>query len=300
MQKIIPHLWFDGEAEAAARLYTSLIPDSRIERVSRYGKAGFERHGRPEGTVMTVAFTLGGYRLVGLNGGPQFRPTPAISYALVLEDESAVDRVWDGLAEGSYVLMPLACYDWSPKYGWLSDRFGVSWQMLIGKRSDIAGQTLAPTLMFVGDQAGRAEEAIAHYTAVFPGSRIGGIARHDASGPDPAGTVRHAQFYLNGEAFWAMDSALAHGFGFTEANSLLVLCESQEEVDHYWRALSAVPEAERCGWLKDRFGVSWQIVPAALIDMMADPDPARVARVTEAFMAMKKLDIALLECAYAG
>lgn len=298
MQKIIPHLWFDGAAEEAARLYTSLIPGSRIGTITRYGKAGFEQHGRPEGTVMTVEFDLGGYRLVGLNGGPHFRFTPAISYFVMLEAEDEVDRLWSGLADGGTVLMPLDAYDWSPRYSWLNDRFGVSWQIALGSRADV-GQTVAPSLLFVGPQAGRAEEAIAHYTSIFPDSRIQGILRHDGAGPETAGTVMHAQLHLGGETFMAMDSALAHDFGFTPANSQLVMCDSQEEIDHYWTALSAVPEAEQCGWLQDRFGVSWQVVPARLIDLMTDPDSARVARVTEAFMQMKKLDIASLERAAA-
>jgi predicted 3-demethylubiquinone-9 3-methyltransferase (glyoxalase superfamily) len=154
--------------------------------------------------------------------------------------------------------------------------------------------------MFTGEQAGRAEEAMAHYTAVFPEAAIQGVHRYDGSGADAEGTVMHAQFTLCGETFMAMDSALEHGFGFSTANSHLVLCRDQAEIDHYWRALSAVPEAEQCGWLADRYGVSWQVAPARMIEMMTDPDPARVARVTDAFMAMKKLDLATLERAYAA
>ena len=299
MQKIIPHLWFDGQAEDAARLYTPLIAGSRVGRVTRYGKAGFEQHGQREGTAMTAEFDLGGYRMVGLNAGPHFRFTPAVSYFVMLEAEADVDRLWAGLIEGGSVLMPLDAYDWSPKYGWLNDRYGLSWQIALGKLSDV-GQTVTPALLFTGGQAGRAEEAINHYTSVFPDSHIKGMLRYDGSGPDPAGTIMHGQFSLCGQTFMAMDSALAHDFKFSEANSHLVLCKTQEEIDHFWSALSAVQEAERCGWLKDRFGVSWQVVPDVLIEMMTDPDPAKVGRVTEAFMAMTKLDVAKLKRAYAG
>lgn len=299
MQKIVPQLWFDDDAEEAVGLYTALVPGSRICHVARYGKAGFEQHGRPEGSVMTVDFELGGYRMTGLNGGPHFRFTPAVSYFVALDEEQAVDRLWAGLVEGGKVLMPFDAYPWSAKYGWLADRYGVSWQVALGKRADV-GQAVCPALLFVGDQLGRAEEAIAHYISVFPDSRVVGILHYDGSGADAAGTVQHAQFQLAGETFMAMDSALDHDFGFTEANNHLVLCETQDEVDHYWAALSAVPEAEQCGWLKDRFGVSWTIVPRRLLDMMAEGDPARVERVTGAFMQMKKLDIAALERAYAG
>jgi predicted 3-demethylubiquinone-9 3-methyltransferase (glyoxalase superfamily) len=299
MQKIIPQLWFDHEAEEAARFYASLFPDAQIGRIVRYGAEGRDIHGQPEGRVMTVEFELAGYRLVALNGGPHFRFSPAISLFVILESEAEVDKLWHSLVEGGDVMMPLDSYDWSARYGWLSDRYGLSWQIMLGKREDV-GQSITPSLLFVDGQHGRAKEATEFYTSVFDNSRIAGILHYDGSGVDPAGTVKHAQFYLEGEAFMAMDSALVHDFGFTEAISFMVCCETQAEIDRYWGALSAVPEAERCGWLKDRFGVSWQIVPSALADMMADPDRAKVDRVVQAFMQMKKLDIAALERAREG
>jgi predicted 3-demethylubiquinone-9 3-methyltransferase (glyoxalase superfamily) len=298
MQRIVPFLWFDGTAEEAARFYTGLFPGGRTGRIARYGKEGFEIHGQPEGRVMTVEFELAGFRFGAINGGPIFRFTPAVSCLVTLGAAAELDRLWAGLAEGGTVLMPLDAYAWSSRYGWLEDRYGLSWQLML----DANGTTpaITPMLLFTGAQAGQAEEAIAHYTAIFPDSRVDGIMRHDGSGPDAAGTVLHARFRLFGQGFAATDSAYPHGFGFTEANSLLVLCDTQEEIDRCWSALSAVPEAERCGWLKDRFGVSWQIVPAVLPAMMSDPDPERVARVTQAYLRMGKFEIAALERAYTG
>ncbi|WP_306006512.1 VOC family protein [Aquicoccus porphyridii] len=290
-QKIIPHLWFDGAAEDAAELYTSLVPDSSIGTVSRYGKAGFEVHGQPEGTAMNVEMRLGGQPLLALNGGPMFRPTPAMSYFLTFEDRDALDRAWQALGDGGQVHMPLDAYPWSPCYGWLDDRWGVSWQIALGELSQTGGQALTPMLLFSGAQAGKAEAALAHYTEIFPESGIEALLRHDGSGPDPAGTVMHAQFQLAGQTFMAGDSALAHDFTFTEANSLVVFCEDQAEIDRYWHALSAVPEAGRCGWLKDRFGLSWQIIPRHLPALLASPDP----KVMETFLQMGKIDISALE-----
>lgn len=299
MQKIVPHVWFDHEAEEAARYYLSLFRGSKIRGVTRYGKEGFAIHGQPEGRVMTVDFELGGYRLVAINGGPHFTPTPAVSFFVMLESEPEVDALWAGLLDGGSELMPLRAYEWSARYGWLNDRYGVSWQIALGRRRDV-GQTITPSLLFTGPQHGRAEEAIELYCSLFPGSRVEAILRHDGSEGETAGTVKHARFTLGGETFMAMDSAQPHGFGFTEAVSLMVRCETQAEIDHFWEALSAVPEAEQCGWLKDRFGLSWQIVPSLLPAMLMDPDAEKSQRVTKAFLAMRKFDIEALQRAYAG
>jgi len=118
--------------------------------------------------------------------------------------------------------------------------------------------------------------------------------------PDKAGTVKHGTFTLGGQNFAAMDSAYEHGFFFNEAVSLMVHCDDQAELDRYWNALSAQPDAEQCGWLKDSYGLSWQVVPTAMDDMMAEGSPDAVARVTRSFLAMKKFDIAALERAYRG
>ena len=107
-------------------------------------------------------------------------------------------------------------------------------------------------------------------------------------------------FRLEGQWFVAMDSAHEHGYNFNEAISFMVYCEDQEEIDYYWNRLSAVPEAEQCGWLKDQYGVSWQIVPAVMDEMMRDEDPERLSRVTQAFLTMKKFDLAQLQRVYAG
>lgn len=302
MQKIIPNLWFDSEAEEAAKYYSTLLPHSRVGAVTRYGKEGFEIHGQPEGKVMTVEFELAGYKFVGINGGPHFKFTPAISFWVVCETEKEVDTLWGKLSEGGAPLMELQKYDWSEKYGWIMDNYGLTWQISLGRLSDV-GQTITPSLLFVGRQHGRAEEAIRLYSSIFRGSNSTGILRYGAGeSPEKEGTVKHAQFSLGGEVFMAMDSALEHSFTFNEAISLMVNCESQEEVDYFWEKLSegGDEKAQQCGWLKDRYGVSWQVSPTVLQTMITDPDPKKVARVTKAFLAMKKFDIAELQKAFEG
>jgi predicted 3-demethylubiquinone-9 3-methyltransferase (glyoxalase superfamily) len=155
--------------------------------------------------------------------------------------------------------------------------------------------------MFVGNVVGKAEEAINFYVSVFHNSKVGGIDRYGkGEEPDAEGTVKHASFTLEGQEFAAMDSAFPHKFAFNEAISLIVHCENQEEIDYYWKKLSADPMAEQCGWLKDKYGLSWQVTPNALQEMLMDKDEKRKAWVTEAFLKMKKFDIAELRIAYEG
>ena len=299
-QKITPCLWFDSNAEDAASFYTSLFDDSGIDGILRYGDEGTEITGKQAGSVMTVDFRLAGTRFTGLNGGPQFTFNPTISFFVMCESEAEVDALWEKLCMGGAALMELSKYDWSEKYGWVQDRFGLTWQIGLGKISDV-GQKITPSLMFTGKQHGRAEEAIALYTRIFDHSKVDGILRHAAGEGEPEGTVKHAQFALNHEKFMVMDSSAGHAFAFNEAISLQIACASQDEVDAFWARLTANGGEEGpCGWLKDPFGVSWQVVPTVLQKLLSDPDPAKTQRVTRAFLQMKKYDIAALQRAHAG
>jgi len=155
--------------------------------------------------------------------------------------------------------------------------------------------------MFVGNVAGKAEEAINFYVSIFHDAKVDDVMRYNKDEePDKEGTIRHASFTLETQQFAAMDSALEHNFAFNEAISLMVHCDNQEEIDYYWDRLSADPKAEQCGWLKDKYGLSWQVVPNAMDEMLRDKDPNKIARVTEAFLKMKKFNLATLEKAYRG
>lgn len=299
-QKIIPHLWMDDQAEEAASFYTSLFPQSRISTVTRFHEVGSEIHRKPPGSVSAVEFELSGYRMVIINGGPLFQITPAISLFVTCESREEIDELWDRLLDGGQAMMPISDdYAWSQRYGWLQDRFGLTWQLSQGRIEDV-GQKIAPSFLFVGDQFGRAEEALKLYTSVFENTKVDGILRYEAGEPGPEGAVKHAQFSLDGQVLMVMDGPGEHAFTFTEGVSLLVPCQSQNEVDRFWDAFSedGDPEAQQCGWLKDRFGVSWQIVPERLLEMLKDDDYTRVGRVTDSFMQMKKLDLDELERVY--
>lgn len=293
MPMITPHLWFATHAVEAAELYAATFPDSRITDVTTV-------HDTPSGDTDVVSFQLWGQPFVAISAGPLFELNPSVSFLVSCDTVAAVDALWERLSEGGAPLMPLDAYPFSDRYGWVADRYGVSWQIM-HTGPDAAPQRITPTLLFVGDVAGRAEEAIAFYISVFPDSDAGPVVRYGAhEEPDVAGTVKHARFRLDGQEVAAMDSALDHRFGFNEAISFMVSCETQEEIDHYWRRLSAVPDAERCGWLKDRYGLSWQVVPSGMAALLRTGTAEQSGRVTAAFLAMGKLDLAELQRAYDG
>jgi len=300
MQRIVPHLWFDTQAEEAAKFYASVFPNSAVESVVTL-------HNTPGGDSVAVSFNVNGYRFQAISAGPLFTINPSISFMVnfdpsKLEDaEKNLRYAWANLSGGGEVLMPLDSYPFSPLYGWTQDRYGVSWQLMMSAPEGGDRPFITPALMFVGDLTGKAEEATDFYLSVFEGAERGVISRYEAGqGPDVAGTVNYTDFTLEGQWFAAMDSALEHQFSFNEAVSLLVNCDSQDEIDRYWQRLSAVPEAEQCGWLKDKYGVSWQITSSAMDEMLVHGTPEQVDRVTQAFLPMKKLDVKTLEDAYHG
>jgi predicted 3-demethylubiquinone-9 3-methyltransferase (glyoxalase superfamily) len=206
-----------------------------------------------------------------------------------------IDEVWKKLEVGGTALMPIGEYPFSHRYGWIQDKYGVSWQLMLTNPDGEERPTIVPSFLFVGDVCGRAREALEFYTDTFKESKKGTMVPY---GKNPMNereeNLMFSDFKLYDMWFAAMDSGHMHAFGFTEALSLLVQCDSQEEIDAYWSALSAVPKAEQCGWLKDKFGVSWQVNPAELQRIMQSGDKEKIARVTKAFLQMKKFDLAAL------
>ena len=278
MQKITPHLWFDKEAREAAEFYTSLFPNSKITNITTL-------HDTPSGDSDIVSFELAGQSFMGISAGPLFKFNPSVSFFLNFdpsrdpEARNNLDRIWERLSEGGTALMPLDKYPFSERFGWVQDKYGLSWQLILSDPEGEERPFIVPSLMFVGEVAGRAEEAMNHYLSVFKNSKPGAIARYGAGQePDKEGTVMFADFMLEGQWFAAMDSAHEHHFAFNEAISFLVACDTQEEIDYFWERLSAVPDAEQCGWLKDKFGVSWQISPTALRAMLTNGTREQIDR----------------------
>ena len=298
MQKIVPHLWFDTQAKEAAEFYTATFPDSKIESTTVLRDT-------PSGDCDVVTFNLNGHDFMSISAGPLFKFNPSISFMVNFDpsrDDQAKEHLqglWDKLIEGGTALMPLQEYPFSKLYGWVQDRFGVTWQLILTDPDGEPRPFIIPSLMFAGDKTNKAEEAMQFYLEVFKNAKQGIVARYEEdTGPAKKGSLMFADFTLENQWFAIMDSGEEQSFTFNEAISLLINCDNQEEIDYYWEKLSAVPEAEQCGWLKDKFGVVWQVSPAALDKMMNEGTPEQIARVTQAFLKMKKFDLATLEAAY--
>lgn len=272
---IYPCLWFDNQAEVAAKFYISVFKNGSIT----------------SSNSIVVTIDVHDQKFMLLNGGLKFKINPSMSFYMVCESKREIDELWSELEQEGKVMMPLNKYPWSEKYGWVQDRYGVSWQLTLGNLAEM-GQKFTPALMFTGPQFGNAEPAINRYIEIFNDSTIHFISRYVDTDPQQGGKIQHSQFSLEGRKFIAMDSGLFHDFSFTEGLSLVVECESQEEIDHYWNKLTDGGEESQCGWLKDAYGLSWQIVPSILGKLLQDAE--RAPKVTEAFLKMKKFDIATL------
>jgi predicted 3-demethylubiquinone-9 3-methyltransferase (glyoxalase superfamily) len=301
MQKIIPHLWFDKEAKEAAAFYVKAFGNgSKVTHASVLKNT-------PSGDCDIVSFDLAGYSFMAISAGPYFQFNPSISFMLNFDpskDKDAqknLDALWEKLADGGKVLMELDKYPFSEHYGWVQDKYGVSWQLILTKPEGEERPFIIPSMMFTGDNTGKADEAIDFYVSVFKDSKRGITAPYpEGVAPEKDAKIMFAEFMIEKQWFTAMDSGHMHKFGFNEAVSLLVDCKDQEEIDYYWDKLSAAPESEQCGWLKDKYGVSWQISPADLQRMMESGDEEKITRVTEAFLKMKKFNLAELKKAADG
>lgn len=298
MPGIVPHLWFEQEAREAAVFYCSVFPDSKITST-------VVLRDTPSGDCDLVSFELAGQPFMAISAGPLFKFNPSVSFILNFDPSQGRTRedllaLWNSLLSGGEELMPLGPYPFAPLFGYLRDRYGLYWQLILSDNMEPRLPFVIPSLLFVGDLHGKAEEAQNFYLSIFKDARSGVTFRYPAgSEPEREGTLMYSDFMLEGQWFSVSESALEHGFGFNEAISFMVYCDNQEEIDYYWCKLSAAPEAEQCGWLKDKYGLSWQVVPRAMEAMLHDPDPERVQRVNQAILQMKKLELAELQRAYA-
>lgn len=292
MQKIVPHLWFDQDAQSAITQYAQLFTESHIHHTSNLQDT-------PSGDVSIFDFQLANLTFQAINAGPYFHFNESISLFISVDSPEEVDRLYHALIEGGKILMPLDTYDFCPRYAWIADRYGLNWQLMYNHDKRPVSK-IRLGLLFSMTHCGLAEAAINEYSAIFTHAQKGEISYYKpGEAADPAAKINYGELHLDGLDLVMMDHGYNGEADFNEAISFMVLCDDQAEIDYYWDRLSFDPEAEQCGWLKDRFGVSWQIVPRGMNDYLQGPSDA-VARVTQAFLAMKKFDLAALEAAYNG
>lgn len=278
---IFPCLWFDGNGREAADYYTRTFGGKIMED-----------------TFSVLTIDLFGQKMMMLNAGPQFPKNASVSFMVLCETPDEVDRYWKSLSQDGMVLMEVGEYAWSKRYGWVRDRFGVTWQLYMGEKR--GQQKIIPTLMFLHRNNGKALEAMKFYTSVFPGSSIGeiltygeGVGNETHEIPE---NIQHAHFELDGFSLFCMDSSYEHKFDFNEGISLVIMTENQQQTDRYWDALSSHGGTEsHCGWLKDRFGLSWQVIPERLIELINSEDLEKSQRAVEAMLKMRRIIISDLE-----
>jgi predicted 3-demethylubiquinone-9 3-methyltransferase (glyoxalase superfamily) len=275
IKTINPCLWMDGNGNEAAEFYLNAFSNGEITA----------------NNGLVVTFNLFGQSFMLLNGGPMFKINPSISFFVLCENIEEIDLYWTKLSDNGKVLMALDTYPWAEKYGWCQDKFGVSWQLIIGTMGDNS-QKIVPSFMFSGTQNGKAETALNYYTAIFETSQIVEIDRYKNGEGDIEGNIKYSLFKINNQYFTAMESSSMHQFSFNEAVSLVISCDTQQEIDYFWEKLTANGTESQCGWLKDRFGVSWQVVPSILGELMSNPEKRQP--IIDTFMKMKKFEIAPL------
>lgn len=272
---IYPCLWFDNQAHEAAEFYCSTFKNARLL----------------SSNPIVSHFELNGTKFMGLNGGSRYAINSSISYYVYCENEEEISRLYKKLSENGSILMPLDRYEWSEKYAWISDKYGVNWQLDIDTIHST--QQIVPSLLFANEKKHLVEKAMQRYTQLFSNSSVLIQAPYKKESGMPEGSLLFAQYKLYGFIFNSMSSPTAHKFDFTPGNSFVIECDTQKEIDYYWAQLGEGGRYDMCGWLTDMFGVSWQIVPAELPALMADPKKS--SKVIEAFLKMQKFDIETLK-----
>ncbi len=265
-------IWCDNNGQEVASFYCSIFPNSHIDTQNE----------------VVTSFHIDGTSLTTLNGGNQFRSNPSASFYTTVENEDELHTIWDKLIDGGKVLMPLDKYEWSPLYGWLEDKYGVSWQLTFGE-IDAVGKRVIPFLMFCGANQGKAEDAMNFYQKMMPPAKEAVIIHYQEGQVSVDAKVVHAKFYIGENVFMAIDSGISQPFTFNEGVSFIIHCNNQEEIDYYWNTITENGKESMCGWCTDQFGVSWQIAPVQIAALLSQLEKRE--RVFKVLMQMKKIDL---------
>ena len=274
---IFPCIWFNQNGSEAAQFYTSIFKNSKITVDSS----------------MVINIEIEGQKLMFLSVGPQFRPNQSFSLMMMCDSHEEVEDYYQKLSAGGKIMMALDTYPWSEKYAWVEDLYGISWQLYYN--AEKAEQKFSPVMMFTGNNAGKCREAIGFYTDIFPNSKVESIMDYPEGQGEAAGNIAHSQFLIGNYTMMAMDSSHDHKVQFSEGTSMVLMTNNQEETDFYWNKLTDGGEESMCGWLKDRYGFSWQITPKRLIELTNNGNPELNKKAFDAMLKMKKIIIKDIE-----
>ena len=278
------------------QFYCSIFQNSGIKKIQYYPEGITEGPMKGfDGQVLTGVFELEGQQFMCLDGGSTFKFNPGVSFFVNCKTPEGTKAFFEKLVESGQALMPLQKYPFSEMYGWLQDKYGLNWQINVSK----APQKIVPAFMFIKNQFGRCEEAINFYTSIFKNSKVNMLSRYEENEGDEVGKIKYASFSLEDQQFIAMESSGDHKWETSGAVSQLIECKDQAEIDYYWDKLTegGDPKSQQCGWLMDKFGFSWQVVPD-MTRWLNSKDKEANARAMQAMLKMKKIDIAKLEEAY--
>ncbi len=279
---IVPCVWCHGNAREMAEFYLGVFKNSRVL----------------EENFGTVLLEIEGKQLRLLNGGNEYQPNPSISLMLRFDEVDGVDEICQQLAEGGKLVLAPGQYSWSERYCWLNDKYGVSWQILVKKYEGIY-PGITHVLMFMGENFGKAYEAIQFYLSVFKDSSLELLTFYGEGQGESEEVVEHGELMIGDSHFIFMDTSVDQEYNFSPGLSLMVNCKTQADIDYYWQALSAGGGSEgQCGWLEDKFHLSWQVTPEKMASYFANP--ATSPAVAGALMPMRKIDMAALEAAARG
>jgi predicted 3-demethylubiquinone-9 3-methyltransferase (glyoxalase superfamily) len=281
--EIFPCLWCTNSIREQASYY-QIVFNCEVEHKSE----------------LVIYLNLYKQRIMLLGGNPGAKFSAANSMLVIYESEAELNAVWSKLSADGLVIMPLESYPFADKYGWIRDKFGMCWQLYF-KAGYTSDQLVVPTLTFGGSNNGKARMAMEFYSSIFPDSKIEGVLTYEQGGEDDIPThIQHAEYTLDGFRFGIMDSSHNVDFEFSDAVSFVVMTKNQEETDRYWEALlSDGGTPSKCSWLKDRYGLSWQIVPVRLTELLNDAAaPEKSQAAFKAMLSMSKIDIKLIEDAY--
>lgn len=270
-QKIYPCLWFEKEALEATDFYFKVFGEAQMLHKNDF----------------VATFEIKGSKMMAINGGPHYKKTPAVSYFVYCGGDAEIERIYTMLTEGGMIMMPLGNYPWSRRYAFIEDKYGTAWQLDVDDVNN--SQKIVPCLLFVNEKNKLAGEAVDYYTGIVKESTILFKSMYGPGQQMPEEVVLFAQFKLHHVIINATRSTMKHDFDFTPGNSLVIECSTQEEIDYYWDQLGSGGQYSRCGWLTDRYGHSWQIIPDFLSAATSDPETAHA--VIQAFMSMTKFEI---------